>query len=198
MRFFRFAIATTLCCTSGLLVHCDDNSSGLAPQSSSQPSSSSTRVIPVPEVEQKYSSPTPVNAVVVDRNGNMTETRYTYDPDQGGVVINNYEEISGPGSSVFFPEDEVGLMWWDGFWVDHEGYYWNGANFVLVDDPGWRGRWDQYWQRDWRNKWNGYRQGRPNGRSGGGPYRANFDHRHGMNRPSHPPRSSGGGHGGRR
>lgn len=159
---------------------------------------SSYSVIPLPEADNKYDTSTPVDTIVVDKYGTMTETQYPYDPDKQGVVINNYEDVAGPNASVFFPAFEVGLLWWGGYWTDHDGYYWDGDHYAYINDPHWHDHWDHYWNRDWNNKWNQYRQDHPNaghqyGRNGG-----NFQHHHGMNRPDHPPR--GGGHhgGGRR
>src|SRR5271170_5751283 len=83
-------------------------------------------VVPIPEADQNCSSSSQVKAIIVDKKGDMTQTEYVCDPDQGGVVINNNEADWGEGASLFFPAFEMGLLWDDGVWVDEEGYYWDG------------------------------------------------------------------------
>lgn len=155
-----------------------------------------TIVVPVPEADQLYPAATPVETIIVNKNGTMIEGQYTYDPEQGGVVINNYEEVAGPGASLFFPTMTVGMLWWNGYWVDHEGYYWNGRTWSQVNDPHWHDNWNHYWNDNWNNKWNRYRQQHPDAqnkyRRDGGTFR----HGGGMNRPSHEPRRGDGARGG--
>jgi hypothetical protein len=157
-----------------------------------------TTVVPVPEADQLYSTVTPVDTIIVDKNGNMTETQYNYDPDQGGVVINNYNEVAGPGASLFFPAMTVGMLWWGGYWVDHNGDYWNGRTYVQVNDPHWHDNWDHYWKGNWDNKWNQYREQHPEAQNRYRRDGGTFLHRQGMDRRANPPGRRGGERGGAR
>jgi hypothetical protein len=178
MRSYKILFALFLGVLSTLSFQCTK------PLSAADESTSST-VVPIPEADQAYSSPTPLKAIVVDKQGNMTETEYTYDPEAGGVVINNEENIYGDGSSLFFPALEVGFLWAGGYWVDHEGYYWNGNHYANEKNPAWHDQWDHYWNRDWNNKWNNYRQQHPQNFKKGSSQNRDFNRHGGVSRPAH-------------
>lgn len=189
MRLFHGAVFAALCCCTAL--HCDD-----IDNIDQQADASASNVIPVPEAQKQYNQPTQVNAVIVNKNGEMSETQYTYDPNQGGVVINNYYEVAGPDCSIYFPLWGIGFLWWSGFWVDGDGYYWDGYRYRYCNYPHWHNHWNNYWHGTWYNKRRGYYHAH-GGRQG------NFDHNRGMHRPAHGgpregggPRGGGGPHGG--
>jgi hypothetical protein len=182
MRLFQFAVVSALCCCPAVAVHCDDYEDSDA-MSADQANNAASTVIPVPEARSQYNSPTPVDAVVVDKDGNMTQTQYTYDPNQGGVVINNYYQVGGPDASIYFPLWGIGFLWWSGFWVDSYGYYWNGYGYGYVRSARWGNHWNNYWHSNWNNKWNNYHGGN----------RGNYQHNGGVNRPANHARSGGGG-----
>lgn len=119
-------------------------------------SGSGTNVIPIPGGDQEFTQPTPIETIVVDKNGNVIEKQYTYDPNQGGVVINNNEEIGGDDASLFFPMFEMGFIWASGYWVGHDGNYWNGHEYVNINNNHWDDHWNNYWHNNWNNKWNNH------------------------------------------
>ncbi|MES2122982.1 MAG: hypothetical protein V4492_09480 [Chlamydiota bacterium] len=123
---------------------------------SADTSSSTTNVVPIPGADQEFSSPTPIETIVVDKNGNMIEKQYTYDPNQGGVVINNNNEVGGDNASLFFPMFMMGFMWSEGFWVGHNGSYWNGNRYTYVNNKNWNNHWNNYWHNNWNQKWNNH------------------------------------------
>ncbi len=200
MDLVRYIAASVLCCLPAMVVHSADNIIQIADTPDAPPDQgdeSTSKVVPLPEAEQQYSEATPVDAIIVDKDGNMTERQYTYDPAQGGVVINNYNQVAGPDCSLYFPVFGVGFLWWGGYWVDYNGYYWNGYGWGYVNYNRWHGRWNNYWHHNWNNKWNGYRRAHPNSRHAGGHNgRGNFHNNRGMNRQSHSQMRRQGGQGG--
>lgn len=183
---------STICLLSAIGVYADSDSI-LRVQASSV-----STVVPLPEADQQYSTSTPVNAIIVKKNGEMSQAQYPYDPDQGGVVINNYDDVNGPGSSLFFPAFGVGMLWANGYWADQSGYYWNGNRYVSVNNDHWDDHWNNYWHNDWNNKWNNYKRQHPEARNIQGQRNGSFEHRQGMDRRSNPPRGGRGFHGGGR
>lgn len=189
MRIVHFAIISALCCCTAAALHCADTTD--------QANSDASTVVPLPEAQQQYTSATPVDAIVVDKDGNMSERQYTYDPNRGGVVINNYYQVAGPDCSLYFPAFGVGFLWNNGFWVDSQGYYWNGIGFGFVGYGYWNSHWNYYWHHNWNNRWNHYRSSHPHGHwSGHGGHGARNVNRGGMHRPSSHASRGGGGHGG--
>lgn len=195
LRIDKILISLIVCLG---VVGCKNSSSLAVTQT---PSQNASQVIPLPEADQSDSSE-PVDAIVVDKNGTMQQMQYTYDPDQGGVVINNYEEVSGDGASIFFPAFEVGMLWWGGYWVDHEGYYWNGNRYAQVHDAHWNDNWNHYWHQNWNHKWDQYRNSHPQNFKGanGRQYNRTYTHHNGQSRAGHQGVRGGGhrGGGGRR
>lgn len=116
-----------------------------------------TNVVPVPEVKDKYgNNPASVNTIIINNNGEVTTQDYPYDPDRGGIIINNNVEVGGPGCSLFFPGFGVGFLWYNGFWCDGLGYYWNGFGFGFCGFGGWPGYWGGYWRHHWARSWHHY------------------------------------------
>lgn len=85
----------------------------------------------------------PVQAIVIDSNGNSFQQTVFYDPAIGGADIDT--AWAGPNASVYFPAYGSRYMWYNGFWVDEAGYYWDGGRRVLVVHPSWREHWTGYW-----------------------------------------------------
>lgn len=159
MRPDRWILAVSL--ITSCLVYSQQttqNNSSTTPSSSSTntPTKAATNVVPIPEAAQQYSSPTPVNVIVVDGNGTMSQQQYMYEPALGGVVINNTSAIGGDGASIFFPDFSLGFVWWNGYWADYDGFYWNGFNYAQVNNSDWHHYWHHYWHHDWNHRWHNY------------------------------------------
>jgi hypothetical protein len=88
--------------------------------------------------------------VVVDSNGNTFQQTVYYDPSLGGIDLNT--SWAGPNASVYFPTLNTGYVWYNGYWVNPAGYYWNGGRRYYVG-PTWNNYWVGYWNG--RNHWNG-------------------------------------------
>lgn len=93
----------------------------------------------------------PIQAVIVDSNGNTFQQTVYYNPAVGGVDLNT--AWAGPNASVYFPAFGTGYVWYNGFWVDHTGYYWDGGRRLYIGHPNWGGFWVGYWHG--RNHWDG-------------------------------------------
>lgn len=93
----------------------------------------------------------PIQAVIVDSNGNTFQQNVFYDSAIGGVDLDT--SWAGPNASVYFPTIGTGYVWYNGYWVDQTGYYWNGKNRVYIGHPNWNNYWSGYWHG--RNHWNG-------------------------------------------
>ena len=61
---------------------------------------------------------TQVDAVVLDKSGNMSEQQATFNPATGTVNVN---VEPGPNASVFFPDFGDRYLWNDGHWVNKSG-----------------------------------------------------------------------------
>lgn len=92
----------------------------------------------------------PIQAVIVDSNGNSFQQTVYYNPSAGGIDLDT--SWAGPNASVYFPSLNTGYVWYNGYWVSPEGYYWNGGNRLYVG-PTWNNYWTNYWSG--RNYWNG-------------------------------------------
>jgi hypothetical protein len=93
----------------------------------------------------------PIQAIIVDSSGNTVEQTVYYNPSLGGVDLN--ASWAGPNASIYFPAYNTGFIWYNGFWVSPEGYYWNGGKRVYVSHPHWGNYWSGYWHG--RNHWQG-------------------------------------------
>lgn len=99
-----------------------------------------------------FSSGQPIQAVVVDSAGNNFQQTIYYDPAIGGVDLDT--NWAGPNASVYFPTLGTGYVWYNGYWVDQAGYYWNGGRRVYVGHPHWGNFWVGYWHG--RDHWHGH------------------------------------------
>lgn len=120
-----------------------------------------TNEIPIQNGNQVLSSnnngtvPKTVDAVVTDNNGNMSEQQLPYNSANQTVVVNN--NYGGDNASLFLPLFTMGFMFWGGYWVGHNGSYWNGNNYVHVNNiNNWNNHWNNYWHNNWGPKWNNY------------------------------------------
>ncbi len=96
----------------------------------------------------------PIEATIVDSNGNTFQQTVYYDPSIGGVDMN--ANWAGPNASIYFPTLGTGYVWYNGYWVNPEGYYWNnGARYYV--GPTWNGYWANYWSGRpyWNGNWHG-------------------------------------------
>jgi hypothetical protein len=110
----------------------------------------------------------PVKVIIIDSNGRTFEQTANYDPAVGGIDIDT--NWAGPNASIFIPSLNVGYVWYNGYWVNQEGYYWNGSQRVAVPQiPQWREHWNHYWRAHRGGEgWQGGRDGRWQGREDGG------------------------------
>lgn len=107
----------------------------------------------IPNSEMNAESPTPVQVIVTDSNGNVTEQEATYDPDTETVSVN---APTGDDASIFFPLLGLGYLWWDGNWVNGDGEYYENNRWVHIDNDDWNHHWNNYWNHDWDNHWHNY------------------------------------------
>ncbi len=91
-----------------------------------------------------FSNRQSVEVVIIDGEGHIYHQTLPYDSALGGVDI-NLGQI-GPHSSIYFPELGVGYIWYNGQWVNQEGYSWDGRTRVYINDPNWKKYWVHYWQ----------------------------------------------------
>jgi hypothetical protein len=95
-----------------------------------------------------------VNAIIVDGNGNMSQQVFPYNPQNQQVDVGSASQ--GENASIYFTLFMMGFMWWDGYWVGHNGYYWDGHTNVYVKNVNWNNHWNNYWHNTWNQKWNNY------------------------------------------
>jgi hypothetical protein len=97
----------------------------------------------------------PIQAVVIDSNGNRYNQTVYYNPAIGGVDI----DTAGFGSnaSVYFPAYGTRYICYNGFWVDEAGYYVDGGQRFYVNHPYWGDHWAGYWGHygGWHDGWHG-------------------------------------------
>jgi hypothetical protein len=98
-----------------------------------------------------FTTARPVTVVIVNSNGNSFEQQANYDPAVGGINIDT--SWAGPGASIFIPDLNTGYVWYNGYWVDREGYYWNGKERVYLSDPQWKEHWRHYWHEHRPHGW---------------------------------------------
>lgn len=95
----------------------------------------------------------PIEAVIVDSDGNGYRQMTSYDPSIRGIYL-DMRDI-GPGASVYFPDFGSGYIWYNGYWVDQTGYYWNGRKRVVVKEPDWSTYWARHWHGRINTGWSG-------------------------------------------
>ena len=100
---------------------------------------------------------TELNAIVLDKNGQMSEQKATLNPANSAINVN---VTPGEQASVFFPELGERYLYSNGNWVNKAGYYYNNNSPVYVGTPGWDASWNDYWNNNWHNHWNNYYNGR--------------------------------------
>jgi uncharacterized membrane protein YgcG len=119
-----------------------------------------TNEVPIPNGNEMLNSNTSsngkqtVDAIVTDNQGNMSEQQLPYNPNNQTVIVNN--NYGGDNASLFFPAFELGFMFWAGYWVGHNGSYWNGSHYVHVTNVNWNQHWHNYWNHTWAPKWHNY------------------------------------------
>lgn len=91
-----------------------------------------------------------IEVVIIDSQGHIYHQVVPYNPEIGGIDINIAE--FGPHSSIYFPDLGFGYVWYNGYWVSEEGYYWDGQRRVYINDPNWKNYWVHYWQGNQYNK----------------------------------------------
>jgi hypothetical protein len=98
----------------------------------------------------------PVQAVIVDTNGNTYQQTVYYNPSIGGVDLDT--SYAGPNASVYFPEYGTGYVWYNGYWVDQAGYYWDGGRRLYIGHPHWHDHWALYWggHDHWHGGWHSH------------------------------------------
>lgn len=98
-----------------------------------------------------------VPAVIVGPGGSTVEQTVVYNPSVGGFDIN--ADLVGVDASIYFPTLNTGYVWYDGHWVDHEGFYWNNGARVYIGHPHWNEYWGGYWGR--HHHWDGHHHPHP-------------------------------------
>jgi hypothetical protein len=97
---------------------------------------------------------TQLDAIVLDKNGQMTEQKATLNGSSVSVNV-----AGGENASVFFPDLGERYVWNGGHWVNKAGYYYVNNEPVYAGIEGWDGSWDNYWNHHWNDHWNRYYNG---------------------------------------
>ncbi len=97
----------------------------------------------------------PIEVIIIDNNGNAYRQFVYYNPAIGGIDLDT--SWAGPDASIYFPAWGLGYVWYNGYWVDASGYYWNGSRRIYIDYPNWNNYWTTYWHkhdhRYWHDHW---------------------------------------------
>lgn len=93
----------------------------------------------------------PINAIIVDGNGNTVEKVFYYNPSLGGVDIGGSWDAEC--TSIVLPDYNVRYLWAGGYWLDEGGYYWLGGRRYFYNYPGWGVHWSGYWSNHWHDSW---------------------------------------------
>lgn len=109
----------------------------------------------------------PIEVLITDSYGNTYRQIVDYDPLIGGIDIDT--SWAGPYASIYLPAWGIGYIWYNGYWVDELGYYWNGPRCLYIDYPRWDNFWVTYWERVRRGErdghwWDRHRHGDYDGR----------------------------------
>ncbi len=144
------------------------------------------QVVPIPG-PQAYSSPTPIDAIVTDSQGNLQEQSYTYypnyypqddaHPNPNVVIVNNTQQVTSNGCaatcpSIFFPLFSLGFLYTAGYWCGYNGLYWNGFGYVKAGYARYLGSHRRnYLNRTWNNR--GHNHWNSHQRDGNWRYRGN-------------------------
>lgn len=143
-----------------------------------------------------FSPQQPIQAVVIDSSGNPTNQTFYYNSAVGGVDVNT---AVGPDTSIYFPDYGTRYIWYNGYWVDQGGYYWNDGRRFYVGHPHWNDYWGGYWRGHggWHDGWhNGWHGGDWHGHDGwhGGGWHGDHGGWHGGHGGWHGGDHHGGGH----
>lgn len=131
----------------------------------------------------------PIEVLITDSYGNTYRQIVDYDPLIGGIDIDT--GWAGPYASIYLPAWGIGYVWYNGYWVDESGYYWDGPRRVYIDYPEWNNYWVTYWgkvrrgDRDghwWYKHWHGDHDGRWQRDHGHDRYDEHWQHDHGHDR----------------
>jgi hypothetical protein len=98
-----------------------------------------------------FSNQQPIQVVIVDGSGSSYEQTVYYNPAIGGVDLN--ASWAGPNASIYIPSLGTGYLWANGFWVDQDGYYWNGDQRIFINNPHWHDHWSGYWHAHPHEHW---------------------------------------------
>ncbi len=166
-----------------LMVHNADKSNA---------SSQTTVVVPnPPAIDQK----TPVDTIITQPDGTVIEKQYIYDPDTNSILIDS--EYSQENASLFFPGFELGFLFAGGYWVDHDGYYWNDNHWTYTNNENWNDHWNGYWHNQWNNQhWRNHWQQNHNNKNWNRNYPQNWSHPGGRSQGMHQEGGMRGGRGG--
>jgi hypothetical protein len=90
-----------------------------------------------------FTNQQPIEAIIVDANGNPTTQTIYYNGTIGGFDIPSTK--LGPNASIYFPSLQTGYIWHNGFWVDEGGSYFLNGQRHYVTNPEWHTHWSTYW-----------------------------------------------------
>jgi hypothetical protein len=97
-----------------------------------------------------FTAQQPVNAIIIDGDGNTVEKTFVYDPAVSGIDVG----IQGaPMTSIYFPDSNTRYIWYNGYWVGEDGYYWDRGHRGYVNMPTWNVYWGGYWNNHWHDSW---------------------------------------------
>lgn len=91
------------------------------------------------------------DALVMDPKGEIVESQATYNAAAGTLTVPTL--VGGTNVSVFVPALDARYLYYNGNWINPQGNYWDGTNFVDYSNPGWQGDWNNYWHHNWRRGW---------------------------------------------
>ncbi len=97
-----------------------------------------------------------VSAIVIDNDGTMSEQNLIY--DAALQALTTTKTYSGENVSYFAPSLNLHYLWWDGHWVDSEGFYWENGKWTTIGVHNWNDYWDHYWGHYWDPRWSHYWQ----------------------------------------
>lgn len=98
----------------------------------------------------------PVRAVIIDQYGTPDERVAYYNPAYEGIDLDL--SWAGPNASIYFPDLNQSYLWYNGFWIDKEGYYWSNGHRVFINDPNWQRYWSGYWKKYPHENWHWHDQ----------------------------------------
>lgn len=102
--------------------------------------------------EAAFTDQQAIQVVIVDGNGNAVERTVNYNPSLGGIDID--ASWAGPNASIYVPNLNQSYLFYNGYWIDQNGYYWNNGQRQSLNDPQWNTHWSHYWEAHPRDHWN--------------------------------------------